>query len=113
MALSKDDVLDALWAKHEALYDFLQEMNERHAPQDLPDVEPIMINGELEIARIQAVYDLIDRDRPIPFPSDEQVRALAQATGALEAVVRVNAEIDKMVQAAGSAIKTWPVSRGG
>lgn len=113
MAVARDEILDALWSKHEILYDALQELNERLDPADRPDFEGQMINAELEIARIEAVYDMIDNDRPIPFPTDQQVEALAAATGALEAIVAKNKALTKVIEAVTALVKTWPVSRGG
>ena len=110
---TKDEILDELWRKHETLYDALQELNERLDPADRPDFEPQILNAELEIARIEAVYDMIDNDKQIAFPTQEQVDKLAAATGALEAVVRKNQKLTKVIEAATAVVKTWPVSRGG
>ena len=113
MTVGKDKILDALWAKHEILYDALQELNERLDPSDRPDFEGQMINAELEIARIEAVYDMVDNDRPIPFPSQAQVDALAAATGALQGIVAHNKKLTAILEAATALVKTWPVSKGG
>lgn len=111
--LTKDQILDALWAKHEAIYDALQLLNDQLSAADRPDFEGVIANGELEIARIEAVYDLIDRNKPIPYPTDEQVAALAAATGALQKVTDTDAAYSQLLGAATALIKTWPVSQGG
>lgn len=113
MTVSKYDLLEALWNKHEALYDFLQDLNDRLSAGDRPDYEGVIANSELEIARIEAVYDLIDNDKPIPYPSDQQVADLASATGRLQKVTDVNAAYEKMAVAATELVKTWPVSKAG
>jgi len=110
---TKDEILDELWRKHEVLYDALQELNERLDPADRPDFEPRMLNAELEIARIEAVYDMIDNDKQIAFPTQEQVDKLAEASGALEVVVGQNKKLTKPIEVATVVVKTWPVSRGG
>lgn len=113
MAADKDEILDALWSKHEILYDALQELNDRLDPGDRLDFEGQMINAELEIARIEAIYDMIDNDKQIPFPTDPQVASLAAATGALEGVVARNKALTKIIEATTALVKTWPVSKGG
>ena len=111
--LTKDQILDALWEKHEAIYDFLQELNARLSAADRPDFEGVIANGELEIARIEAVYDLIDRDKPIAYPSDEQVKALAAAAGDLQRITDRERAYEELLGAATTLIKTWPISGGG
>ena len=113
MPKTKDEILDELWRKHEALYDALQELNERLDPADRPDYEGRIMNAELEIARIEAVYDMIDNDKQIAFPSDQQVAALAAATGSLEVIVGKNRALTTVIEAATTLVKTWPVSGGG
>ena len=110
---TKDEILDELWRKHEVLYDALQELNERLGPADRPDYEGRIMNAELEIARIEAVYDMIDNDRQIAFPTQAQVEALAEASGALEKIVNETEKLDALIKAVTAAVKTWPVSRGG
>jgi len=111
--LTKDEILDALWEKHEAIYDLLQELNGRLSAADRPDYEGVLSNGELEIARVSAVYDMIDNNKQIPYPSDEQVEALAKATGALQQITDRNTAYENLAKSATALIKTWPVSRGG
>ncbi|MGH6613736.1 hypothetical protein [Sphingomonas sp.] len=113
MPIGKDEILDELWRKHEILYDALQELNDRLDPADRPDFEGRMMNAELEIARIEAVYDMIDNDKQIAFPTDQQIDALAAATGALEVVVGKSKALVKVIETATALVKTWPVSRGG
>lgn len=110
---TKTEVLDALYDKYQLLYDFLQELNARLDPQDRPDHEGTILNTELEIERVKGAYYFVADDRPIPFPSEEQINALAAATGALEKIVGISEAIDAMIVAATGLIKTWPVSKGG
>lgn len=107
------EVLDALYDKYQILYDFLQELNARLDPADRPDYEGTILNTELEIERVKDAYYFIAGNKPIPFPSDEQVRALADATGSLQRIVGINAAIEAMIGAATGLIRTWPISRGG
>lgn len=111
--VTKNDLLFALWGKFQALYDFLQEMNARLKPSQRPDHDGVILNAELEIERVKQSYDMIKYDAPIPFPSEEQVRALAQATGELQKVVGVNQSYERMADAAVGLITTWPVSDAG
>lgn len=113
MTVDKDELLDKLWKKHEALYDMLQDINDRVPPADKPDVEPVVSNGELEIARVEAVYDWVSNDKPVPFPSQEEVDALAEAAGRVDHAVRYSAAIEEVIKAGTTLIKTWPVSKGG
>ncbi len=111
--VTKQQVLDALYDKYQTLYDFLQELNSRLDPDDRPDYEGIILNARLEIERVRADYDFIEKDKPIPFPSADQVAALAQATGALQRIVGINEALSNLIVAATGLIKTWPVSSGG
>lgn len=113
MPIDKDEILDELWRKHEILYDALQELNDRLAPVDRPDYEGQMLNAELEIARIEAVYDMIDNDKQIAFPTEQQTQALAEATGKLEVMVGRNKALGTLIGATTTLVKTWPVSKGG
>lgn len=111
--LAKEDILDALYDKYQSLYDFLQELNTRLEPADRPDYDGTILNAELEIERVKDAYNLIQHNMPIPFPSDAQVNALAEATGALQRIVGINEAMSNLVAAATGLIKTWPLSRGG
>lgn len=113
MAFTKNQILDALWHKHEILYDTLQELNARLDPADRPDYEGKMLNAELEIARIEAVYDMIDNDRQIAFPTDQQVQDLSEATGSLAVIVGRNKALNILIDASTKVVKSWPVSNGG
>ncbi len=110
---TKDEVLDELWRKHETLYDALQELNERLDPADRPDFEGRILNAELEISRIEAVYDMVDNDRQIAFPTQKQIDALAEASGELEKIINQNKALKKVIEAVTAAVKTWPLSKGG
>lgn len=111
--VTKNDILFALWGKFQALYDFLQELNGRLKPAERPDYEGVILNTQLEIERVKQSYDMIKLDDAIPFPSEDQVRALAYSTGELQKVVGVSAAYKDMASAAVGLIKTWPVSQGG
>lgn len=111
--LTDEEILDALYDKYQSLYDFLQELNARLRPADRPDHEGTILNTELEIERVKDAYNFIHDGKPIPFPSEEQVRALAEATGSLQRIVGINQAISKLITAATGLIRTWPVSRGG
>ena len=111
--LTKNEILLALWGKFQVLYDFVQEMNERLRPAERPDFEGIILNAKLEIERVRQAYDMIKHDDPIPFPSEDQVRAFAEATGRLQQVVGINAAYEKLASAAIGLTKTWPLSQGG
>lgn len=113
MAFTKDQILDALWHKHEILYDTLQELNTRLGPADRPDYEGRMLNAELEIARIEAVYDMIDNDRQIAFPTDQQVQDLSAATGALAVIVGRDKALNTLIDTTTKVVNSWPVSKGG
>ena len=111
--LSKDEILNAIWEKHEAIYDFLQELNERlKTSTERRKYEGVMANGVLEIQRLEAVYDMIYTNKPITYPSDEQVHALALATGELQSITDRNTAYSALIDAATELIKTWPVSGG-
>ena len=110
---TKDEILDELWRKHEALYDALQELNGRLDSADRPDSEGQILNAELEIARIEAVYDMIDNDRQIAFPTQSQVDALVGATGALELIIGKNKALTQLIEATTALVKTWPVLKRG
>jgi hypothetical protein len=110
---TKEEMLDALYDKYQTLYDFLQELNGRVQPEDRPDYEGIILNAQLEIQRVREAYDFVEKDHPIPYPSDDQVRALAGATGELQRIVGINTQLEALIGAATALIKTWPVSGAG
>lgn len=111
--VTKNDLMIALWGKFQALYDFLQELNGRLKPFQRPDYDCVVLNTELEIERVKHSYDMIKSDAAIPFPSEDQVRALAERTGELQKVIGVNEAYGRMAAAAVGLIATWPVSDGG
>lgn len=110
---TKNEILLALWGKFQALYDFVQELNARLHPAERPDYEGIILNAKLEIERVKQAYQMIKDGDPIPFPSEDQVRQLAEATGRLQQIVGVNAAYEDMADAAIGVVKSWPVSEGG
>ena len=116
MALSKidpDDLWDLLWTKHEALYDFLQALNELLKPDQRSDHEGVIRNAELEIQRIEAIIDLLDARDPVLYPTEEQVSMLKDAVGRLQRAVDDAAGVERLIKAATAAIGTWPVSKAG
>ncbi len=110
---TKEEMLDLLYDKYQTLLDFLQELNHRLEPADRPDHEGILLNTELEIERTKSAYDLIKEDAQIPFPGDDEVQALASATGELQKIVDNNKRLDVLIAAGVAVVKTWPTARKG
>ena len=102
-----------LWTKQQALYDYLQTLNTSLMPADRPNYAGDIGNAQYEIERIGAILDLLDNNRPIPFPSDDQVVALRSSVGALQQAVTRGAAVAELVAAASAVVSTWPLSNGG
>lgn len=106
----KPELLLALWKKFQALYDFVQDLNGRLLPADRPDYEGIILNAKLEIERVKDAYHMIKHGDPIPFPSEEEIKAFAEATGELQKIVKINADYTRLAGAARTLVDTWPVA---
>jgi hypothetical protein len=107
----KEQLLLALWNKFQTLYDFVQELNARLSPADRPDYEPVILNAKLEIERVKDAYHMIKHNDPMPFPSDAEIKAFAEATGKLQKIVKENEAYTKLAEAATALINTWPVGK--
>lgn len=105
-----DDQWEALWAKHGALYEYLQALNSQLLPADRSDYEGDISNAQLEMQRIEAIMNLAANNAPVPLPSDAEIKALQKATGKLEQAVKGGAQVVDLIEAADEVIATWPIS---
>jgi hypothetical protein len=108
----KQEILDSLWDKHEALYRYRRDLNNRLTPGERIDHAGDLDNAKLEMDLVWATRQEIKDDGSLAFPSDEEVRALQDATGRLQAITEKNTAYNALIGAATKLIQTWPVSGG-
>jgi hypothetical protein len=108
-----NELWSQLWVKQQALYDYLQRLNDEVLPDDKPNYAGTIGNANYEIERIEAILVALGGNQPIPFPSDDQVDALRASVGRLQQAIVGSANVNELLAAATAVIATWPLSHGG